>query len=115
MATAELAVAMPAVALVLVMALSALVTVMDQVRCVDAARATARALARGDTEGAALAVGRPLGPADAAFTVVTSDGQVRVTVRGEPPTTLRWLGGRATPVGQAVAVREDVTMSGPPP
>ena len=49
MATAELAVAIPTLVLVLFVALSALATVTDQVRCVDAARATARALARGRT------------------------------------------------------------------
>jgi hypothetical protein len=112
MATAEFAAAIPALVIVLVLALSAIVTVTDQVRCVDAARATARALARGDEEGAALAVGRRLAPAHATFAVVRSDREVSVVVRGAPAAGLRWLGSRATPTGQAIAVREDVGVFG---
>ena len=52
MATAELAVVLPAVLLVLAVALSALGLAIDQIRCVDAARAGARAAARGDTAAA---------------------------------------------------------------
>ena len=72
MATAELAVAIPTLVLVLFVALSALATVTDQVRCVDAARATARALARGDEHGAALSAGKRLAPPGASFTVTGS-------------------------------------------
>ena len=110
MATAEFAAAVPALVLVLVLALSAIVTVTDQVRCVDAARATARALARGDEEGAALAVGRRLAPSRATFVVVRSDREVSVVVRGAPAAGLRWLGSRAGPTGRAVAAREDVDV-----
>jgi hypothetical protein len=110
MATAEFAVAIPALVIVLVLALSAIVTVTDQVRCVDAARATARALARGDEEGAALAVGRRLAPPRATFAVVLSDREVSVVVRGAPAAGLRWLGSRATPTGRAVAAREDLDV-----
>jgi Flp pilus assembly protein TadG len=111
MATAEFAVAMPAVVLVLVLALSAVVSVMDQVRCVDAARATARALARGDPQDVALAEGHRLGPVTASFTVTATAREVRVSVRGRPAPALRWLGDRAAPVGAAAAMREDVTES----
>ena len=113
MATAEFAAAIPAVILVLVLALSAIVTVTDQVRCVDAARATARALARGDEEGAALAVGRRLAPPGATFAVQRSDWEVSVVVRGAPAAGLRWLGSQATPTGHAVAAREDVDVGDP--
>jgi hypothetical protein len=112
MATAEFAAAIPALIFVLVLALSAIATVTDQVRCVDAARATARALARGDGEGAALAVGRRLAPPRATFAVLRSDQEVSVVVRGVPAAGLRWLGSRATPTGHAVAAREDVDVGG---
>ena len=49
MVTAELAVVLPALLLVLAVALSALGLAVDQVRCVDAAAAGARAAARGDS------------------------------------------------------------------
>lgn len=110
MATAEFAAAIPALVIVLVLALSAIVTVTDQVRCVDAARATARALARGDEEGATLAVGRRLAPSRSTFIVARSDREVSVVVRGAPAAALRWLGSRATPTGRAVAAREDVDI-----
>ncbi|MEO5983138.1 MAG: TadE family type IV pilus minor pilin [Pedococcus sp.] len=110
MATVELAVALPVLVLVLVLALSAMTTVLDQVRCVDAARATARAIARGEAAGAAVAQGRRLGPPGAMFTVSTSAGsvEVRVTTRAAP--ALGWLGPRASPRGHAVAAREDVPI-----
>ena len=112
MATAEFAAAIPALVLVLVLALSAISTVTDQVRCVDAARATARALARGDSDGAALDLGRRLAPSRATFALSRSDQAVSVVVRGTPAVGLRWLGSRATPSGQAVAAREDVGVPG---
>lgn len=112
MATAELAAAVPTLVLVLFVALSALATVTDQVRCVDAARATARALARGDDQVAALSAGRRLAPPGAAFTVSGFGSgygsEVVVVVRGTPAPGLGWLGARATPTGRAVAAKEEV-------
>jgi hypothetical protein len=108
MATAELACAIPALLLVFVLALSAITTVTDQVRCLDAARATARALARGDDEAAAVEVGHRLAPRRATVSVTWSDREVSVVVRGAPSPGLRWLGSRSAPTGRAVAAREDV-------
>lgn len=48
MATAELAIALPAVVLVLALCLTAMAYGIDQVRCVDAARVAARAASRGE-------------------------------------------------------------------
>ena len=108
MATAEFACAIPALLLVFVLALSAITTVTDQVRCVDAARATARALARGDGDTAAFELGRRLAPPRATVSVARSEREVSVVVRGLPSPGLRWLGSRASPSGQAVAALEDV-------
>jgi hypothetical protein len=108
MATAELAVVLPSVVLVLVVAWSALAAATDQVRCLDSARATARLLARGDASESALAVGRRLAPAGAVLTVSRSPVDIEVAVVGTPPPGLAWLGSRATPHGQAVAAREDL-------
>lgn len=123
MATAELAAAIPTVILVLFVALSALATVTDQVRCVDAARATARALARGDDPGVALSAGKRLAPPGAAFTVTGSGrgsaaapgapSEVTVVVRGRPAPGLRWLGSGATPQGRAVALTEEFGSGAP--
>lgn len=114
MATAEFACAIPALIVVVVLALSAITTVTDQVRCVDAARATARALARGDGEAAALLVGRGLAPPGASFSLAGSGREVSVVVRGRPSAGLAWLGSRASPTGRAVAVREDIDPVGLP-
>ncbi|SDP67745.1 hypothetical protein SAMN04489867_3425 [Pedococcus dokdonensis] len=115
MVTVELAVAIPTLVLVVFVALSSLTTATDQVRCVDAARATARALARGDDQGAAVAAGRALSPSGASFTVSGggSGAQVTVVVRGQPAAGLRWLGSRAAPAGRAVAVMEEVASGDP--
>ena len=92
MVTAELAVALPALVLVLVVALSAVTTVLDQVRCVDAARATARALARGEASGAAVGEGQRLGPPGAVFAVSSSAGSVEVTVTSRAAPALAMAG-----------------------
>lgn len=106
MATAELAVATPAVVLLLVFALSALAAAADQIRCLDAARATARALARGDAQRTAVEQARPLAPAAAVFAVARSGNRVSVRVSAPAPTALAWMGRRAAPQGSAVALLE---------
>lgn len=115
MATAEFAVVLPSVVLVLVVAWSALAAATDQVRCLDAARATARLLARGDASESALAAGRRLAPAGAVLTVRRSPVDVEVEVVGLPPPGLAWLGSHATPRGQAVAAREDLVSGAEEP
>jgi predicted S18 family serine protease len=107
MATAERAVAMPAVLLVLALALSALTAAVDQIRCVDAARVAVRLMARGEGEGAALAAGRAVAPKQAVLTVETGPTEVRVSVTAPAPWALRWLGADGRPSGSAVAARED--------
>ena len=114
MATVELAVAIPALVLVLVVALSAITTVLDQVRCVDAARATARAVARGDAPATAVGQGRRLAPPNAVFSLADAGGAVEVTVSSASAPALRWLGTRASPKGHAVAAKEDVSLGAGP-
>jgi hypothetical protein len=82
--TAELAVVLPAVTLVLAAVLSVGQAVVAQLACVDAARAGARAAARGDDPAAvrqtALRVLGAAGPDGPAVGVVTASDQVEVTV-----------------------------------
>jgi TadE-like protein len=80
MATAELALVLPAVLLVLAVALSALGLAIDQIRCVDAARAGARAAARRDTAGAVTRVALRAAPAGAHVETAVSGELVTVTV-----------------------------------
>lgn len=108
MVSAELAVALPSFIVVLVVALSAVVAATDEVRCLDAARASARLAARGDGTQAALEQGRRLAPPGARFTVTASATEVEVDVVGRPTMVLTWLGARGTPRAHAVAAREDL-------
>lgn len=80
MVTAELAVAIPAVVLVLAMCLAALGAVIDQVRCVDAARLGARAAARGDPPAEVGALTARAAPEGARVSIDSFGGEVRVVV-----------------------------------
>lgn len=102
MVTAELAVAIPAVVLVLATSVSAVALGIDQIRCVDAARVAARALARGDVVAArSLAV--RAAPAGAAVNLARGESEVTVDVSLERTV----LGaGRFVLRASAVAQRE---------
>ncbi len=113
MATAELAVAMPAVIAVLALCLSAISVGIDQVRCVDAARAGVRLLARGEQPEVVRSEVARAAPNGAATTLDAAGGRVSVAVTGRLPGPLRWLGVRLRPTATATAVREE--PSGWPP
>jgi hypothetical protein len=106
MVTAEIAVALPALLLVLTLGLGAVALVTDHVRCVDAARVGARLLARGEDAGrvrAEVARQAPEG-ADIGFDVSTN--AITVNVTADSPPLLRALGVSARPQGTAHAVPE---------
>jgi hypothetical protein len=84
MVTAEFAVVLPAVVFVLALSLGALGLALDQVRCVDAARAGARAAARGDSYGAVMLVTRRAAPSAALVSIGTSGDLVQVSVVSRP-------------------------------
>jgi hypothetical protein len=86
-ATAELAVSLPALMLMVFLALTAVAAVRTQLQCVDAAREAARAAARGEPGPAA---GRRVAPPGAVVTVTVDGDIVRATVG----THVRPLGGR---------------------
>lgn len=80
MVTVELAVAIPAVVIVLAMVLGGVSLGIDQVRCVDAARLAARAVARGDPASAASAMAARAAPGGARVTLSSGGKQVTATV-----------------------------------
>jgi hypothetical protein len=80
MVTAELAVAIPAVVLVLAICLAGVTAGVDQIRCVDAAWVGARAAARGDNSAAVREATLAAGPSGARVTVVADGARVTVTV-----------------------------------
>ncbi len=107
--TAEAAMVLPVLLIVLAMALWVLAAVSAQLRCTDAAGVGARAAARGDAPAAVVAAARTVAPAGASVQVQPEQRVVQVVVRVE----VRPLGGalRALPgfqvSGRAVAARED--------
>jgi hypothetical protein len=104
MVSAELAAGVPALLLVLGAGVGAVGLGVDQVRCVDAARLAARALARGDPVAAATAVAARAAPPGAAVVVVASGAEVTVRV-----SSTRDVGGWrvVTVSGSATAQREE--------
>jgi len=106
MVTAEIAVAVPALVLVLTLALGAVAVVTDHLRCIDAARVGARLLARGEDPvrvRSEVARQAPEG-ADIGFDV--GAGSISVAVTAEPPPMLRAIGVSSRPRGVAHAVPE---------
>jgi Flp pilus assembly protein TadG len=84
MVTAEFAVVLPAFILVLALSLGALGLAVDQIRCVDAARAGARAASRGDSYEAVILASRRAAPSGALVSVASSGDLVVVTVVSPP-------------------------------
>ncbi|NUU16081.1 pilus assembly protein TadE [Cellulomonas humilata] len=78
--TAELAVGLPAVVLLLVALLTVASAAVAQTRCTDAARAGARSAALGEADGTVVATARRLAGEGAAVAVSRSEGWVTVTV-----------------------------------
>jgi Flp pilus assembly protein TadG len=105
MVTAETAVVLPVLLLVLAGAVAAVTVVGAQLRCVDAAREGARAAARGESVAAVTALTQRTAPEEAVTTVATDHEDVRVTVSARiaplGPVPLR-----VTVSAEAVALRE---------
>jgi hypothetical protein len=99
-------VALPALVLVLAVALAALDLGLDQVRCVDAARTGARLVARGEDLGLARARALAAAPEGARLGMEVGAGTVRVTVMAPVPTVLTPWASVAAPRAAAVAVIE---------
>jgi Flp pilus assembly protein TadG len=80
MVTAETAVVLPVLLLVLAAAVAAVTVVGGQLRCVDAAREGARAAARGEPSGEVTSLLARAAPEGAVTDVTVTDEEVRVTV-----------------------------------
>jgi len=105
MVTAETAVVLPVLLLVLACAVAAVTVVGAQLRCVDAAREGARAAARGDETAAVRALVARAAPDGAETAVAMSGDEVRVTVTAAVA-ALGPLPLRIAVSAEAVALRE---------
>ncbi|MFE2509617.1 TadE family type IV pilus minor pilin [Streptomyces naganishii] len=85
--TAEAAMVLPVLVLVVTTLVWGLLVVLAQIQCVDAARVGARAAARQDPEGAVTSVTREAAPDGARVTVTREGEHVRVVVVADPPGT----------------------------
>ncbi|MEV5980749.1 TadE family type IV pilus minor pilin [Streptomyces sp. NPDC052114] len=83
--TAEAAVVLPTLVLFTMALLWTLLAASAQIQCVDAARAGARAVARQDPEGVAVAAARQAAPRGASVSVRREGDLVRVEVAADPP------------------------------
>lgn len=106
MVSAELAVALPAVILVLLMSIGALMVGVDQIRCTDAARVAARAAARGDTDAVVRKNGERAAPPGSSVAIGSSGGLVRVTVTSPVRGPFGWVAGVRTLHSTGVAQQE---------
>jgi hypothetical protein len=106
MVTAEFAVVMPAVVLVLALSVGAMGVALDQVRCVDAARAGARAASRGDSSAAVILVARRAAPAHAVVSTAIAGDLVQVSVVSRPRVAPGLLPGWLQASSTASAARE---------
>ena len=106
MATAELAVAIPSLLVVLVVALSAVDLGLSQVRCVDAARLGARLGARAEPEPVVVREALRAAPDGANVAVSRSGGFGTVTVTAPGPAVLMAIGVVGPPRATAVASLE---------
>lgn len=84
-ATAELALVLPLLVAVTAGLVWVLAVGSAQLRVVDAARETARAIARGDDRAAAADLGRRVAPEGSDIRVTAEGRQVRVEVSGSVP------------------------------
>ena len=109
-ATAETAVVLPALALVLVVSVWAVAVVGQQLQCIDAARTAARALARGEGSADARAAAREAAPAGARISMTTVGGRAVVDVRY----TAGLPGARSSGAGVPIGSRAVAALEVPP-
>ncbi len=105
--TAELALALPAVMLMLAVGVGAARVVSAQIQCVDAARAAARIAARGEPESNAVAAAVSAGPPAARVAYGAADDTVTVTVSAV--VRLPLPGGPTVPVSSTARGPRELT------
>lgn len=105
-ATAEVAVCLPALVIVLAVSVWAVQAASAQLRCVDAARLAARAVARGEAVPAARAAAEAAAGERAAVSVEVSGDSVRVRVERRVPAPVRLAAFTVTVAADATSQLE---------
>jgi TadE-like protein len=112
--TAETAVLLPALAALLVLSLWAIGVLGAQLRCIDAARTAARALARGEPEELARAAARAAAPHGARVRVTQGGDLVVVQVEATIGVPGPWSAAGLDVGSRAVAAVETSAPAGQP-
>ena len=115
MVTAEIALGIPAVLMVLGLGATTLGQGVAQVRCAGVVGDLARQGARGDDLAAALARGRGAAPGGAVVDAARRGDVVVATCRPSVAGPLRAIGVTAVPVARATALVEEVGSDGVEP
>lgn len=102
--TAETAMVLPVLALVLGVALWAIAVAGAELRCVDAARDGARAAARGESDAVVVAAAQAAAPAGAQIELRRDGGRIVVVVRAR-------VGGATGPLGRMPAPTAEATAT----
>jgi Flp pilus assembly protein TadG len=114
--TAETAIVLPVLLVFLLAGLWAAGVVVAEVRCVDAARDVARAVARGEPSEIAQEIGRRAGPPGAQIAISRDGPAVRVVVRATVDTAGGLLSGLpAIGVEGRATIQVEPGTAGSPP
>lgn len=104
--TAETAIVLPVLAILVAAALWAIAVAGAQLRCVDAARDGARAAARGESGPAVMVAARATAPQGASIEIARNGSQIVVTVKVRVGPASGVLASIPAPVVAASAVAE---------
>ena len=114
--TAEVAIALPVLLTLLFLGVWLIGVVTANIRCIDAARDVARAVARGESPETAQEIGRRTAPANATITISRTDSDIHVTVTATPHRNAPLLAALpATPITAEATVQSEATNEGATP
>ncbi len=114
--TAEVAIALPVLLTLLFLGVWLIGVVTVNIRCIDAARDVARAVARGESPESAQEIGRRTAPADAIITISRTDSDIHVTVTATPRLSAPLLAALpASPITAEATVQSEATNEGATP
>lgn len=109
--TAEIAVTLPILLTLLYLGVWSIGLVIVHIQCIDAARDTARALARGESPEAAHQLARRTAPANATITISREPPTIHVSITATPATSLPLL--PAPPISAKATIQSEPSSHAP--
>lgn len=108
--TAEVAIALPLLLTLLFLGVWLIGVVTTNIRCIDAARDVARAVARGESPETAEELGRRTAPSNATITITRTGADIHVTVTAMPHRNASLLTALpATPITATATLQSEPT------